>query len=125
MSGWAQMRERLRSGGLFLFDSCVAAIETIPALQHDPDNAEDLLKGPTDHAADAIRYLCMARPWAGSTEAEYQRQADIRNRMPPEPKEFTLIAGADGIVRSNYTIWHAVNCSMRRKGVKPSGYRAP
>ncbi len=65
--------------------------------------------------ADALRYLCMSRPWAGSTEAEHQRQADIRNRIPPEPKEFIMVAGADGIVLSNYCIWHAVNCSMRRK----------
>ena len=66
LSGWSQMRERLRSGGLYFFDTCIAAIETIPQLQHDPDNQEDLLKSPTDHAADAIRYLCMSRPWTGA-----------------------------------------------------------
>jgi hypothetical protein len=54
------MWERLRSGGLFLFDTCIAAIESVPTLQHDPDNPEDPLKCPTDHCADALRYLCKA-----------------------------------------------------------------
>ena len=74
LSGWSQMRERLRSGGLYFFDTCIAAIETIPQLQHDPDNQEDLLKSPTDHAADAIRYLCMSRPWTGASSGEAGRQ---------------------------------------------------
>jgi hypothetical protein len=116
MSGWSQMRERLRSGGLYLFDTCVAAIETVPTLTHDPDNPEDLLKCPTDHAADALRYLCMARPWAGSTEAEHQRQQDdIRNSIPPEPKDFILEAQPDGSLRANYCMWHVVNRRMREK----------
>ena len=67
-----------------------------------------------DHAADALRYLCMARPWAGSTEAEYQQQqTDIRNRVPPEP--VILVAQPDGTLKANYCMWHVVNRRMREK----------
>jgi hypothetical protein len=122
ISGWSQMRERLRSGGLLLFDTCVSAIETIPTLQHDPDNPEDLLKCPTDHCADALRYLCMARPWAGNTEEEvHQREQDIRRSMPPEPKEFILVAQPDGSLKANYTMWHFINRKQRER--KARGYR--
>lgn len=70
--GWDAMRSRLRGvpygeGGhhvpqLFFFDTCVDAIRTLPALQHDPDKPEDCM-GAEDHPADAIRYGVMARPW--------------------------------------------------------------
>jgi hypothetical protein len=32
-------------------------------LQHDPMRNEDLATDSDDHAADALRYGCMARPW--------------------------------------------------------------
>jgi hypothetical protein len=82
-----------------------------------PSNSpEDLLKCPTDHAADALRYLCMARPWAGNTEAEHRRQQeDIRNRIPPEPKDFIFTAMPDGSLRANYCMWHVINRRMREK----------
>jgi hypothetical protein len=35
----------------------------MPVLQHDPMKAEDLDTDSEDHAADMIRYACMARPW--------------------------------------------------------------
>lgn len=67
LGGWNQLRERLRgidgTPMIFLFKSCVHAIRTIPGLQHDPKNAEDIDTESEDHAADAIRYLCMSRPW--------------------------------------------------------------
>ncbi len=96
LSGWSQMRERLRSGGLYFFNTCLAAIETIPQLQHDPDNPEDLLKSPTDHAADAIRYLCMSRPWTGVS----QEQAELQV-VPPEVRKHEFLHGPQPVAVSN------------------------
>ena len=55
---------------LYFFSTCVAAIRTLPMLQHDPLKAEDLDTDSEDHAADAIRYGCMARPWLRSARSE-------------------------------------------------------
>jgi hypothetical protein len=66
MSGWDQMRARILGDGtrpmLFVFDTCRDFIRTVPVLQHDPDNVEDLDTKSEDHVADEARYACMARP---------------------------------------------------------------
>ena len=68
MGGWDQMRSRMRGRDgvpmLYVFETCTDFIRTIPALQHDPDKAEDLDTEAEDHAADEARYGCMSRPWA-------------------------------------------------------------
>lgn len=69
MGGWDMMRERLvgeEDGNpmIVFFDTCVDSIRTIPVLQHDADRPEDLDTEGEDHAADDVRYCCMARPWA-------------------------------------------------------------
>lgn len=67
-AGWEQLRRRLSAGTssadtLLLFhESCENAIRTLPYLQHDDKNAEDLDTDAEDHAADEIRYACMSRP---------------------------------------------------------------
>jgi hypothetical protein len=67
MGGWDQVRERLvgdsRGPQLFLFSTCTHTIRTLPALQHDPQRAEDVDTDGEDHAADTLRYGCMSRPW--------------------------------------------------------------
>lgn len=67
MGGWDQVRARLRGDGdapaLFMFSTCVNLIRTLPALQHDSDRPEDLDTEAEDHAADALRYGCMSRPY--------------------------------------------------------------
>jgi hypothetical protein len=67
MSGWDQMRARIVGRGgtpmLFMFNTCVASIRTIPVLQHDPVKPEDLDTESEDHAADDCRYACSSRPW--------------------------------------------------------------
>ncbi|HEY6169473.1 MAG TPA: hypothetical protein VI454_15635, partial [Verrucomicrobiae bacterium] len=49
---------------LFIHKRCARLIETLPALQHDPNRPEDVLKVDADEegvggddAADALRYL--------------------------------------------------------------------
>jgi hypothetical protein len=75
MSGWDQMRARMvgKLDGrgeprgkpmVYCFSTCVASIRTIPVLQHDATNPEDLdNSGAEDHAADEWRYACSSRPW--------------------------------------------------------------
>lgn len=74
MSGWDQVRGRLggedhhNSGQkcvpmLFFFDTCTNMLRTLPMMQHDPDRPEDIDTTAEDHAADALRYGCMARPY--------------------------------------------------------------
>ena len=67
--GWDSLRERLRGTDhsenlplLYLFDECVHIIRTLPALQHDMHRPEDVDTTGEDHAADALRYICMSRP---------------------------------------------------------------
>lgn len=67
-AGWEQMRKRFSAGDsqsttLLLFhESCEDTIRTIPYLQHDDKNPEDLDTDAEDHAADETRYACMSRP---------------------------------------------------------------
>jgi hypothetical protein len=75
-AGWQQVRSRCLGQDdrprLYVFDTCQHLIRTLPALQHDPKKPEDLDTTGEDHAADALRYGLMSRP--------YQRPG------PPEPK---------------------------------------
>jgi len=75
VNGWAEILTRfgepnvgLAEGGvkptLFIHKNCGRLIETLPALQHDPNRPEDVLKVDADEdgiggddAADALRYL--------------------------------------------------------------------
>lgn len=72
--GWDQVRERLRGNGdapmIYFFSTCQHLIRTLPALQHDLTKAEDVETEGEDHAADAVRYLCMMRPWLPAAEPE-------------------------------------------------------
>jgi hypothetical protein len=66
--GWEQIRKRLSAGvtssdTLLLFhESCENTIRTLPYLQHDDRNSEDLDTDAEDHAADELRYAVMSRP---------------------------------------------------------------
>lgn len=66
INGWDQMRQRFVGVDdepmIYTFNTCVDSIRTIPLLQHDGDNPEDLDSDMEDHAADDWRYACMSRP---------------------------------------------------------------
>ncbi len=108
IGGWDVMRARLvgQQGRpmLYFFHTCTNAIRTIPALQHDPDKAEDIAPNMEDHAADAIRYACMARPWIART-------------AEPEPDKSELKYEADehGVVRANMSVKDIVMKKMKAK----------
>lgn len=65
--GWQALRQRLRGEGtrpmLYFLDSCEDSIRTIPLLQHDETNVEDVDTEGEDHAGDETRYAAMSRPW--------------------------------------------------------------
>lgn len=84
VAGWQQLHLRLQGTEdcdgeplLYIFDTCRDLIRTLPALQHDKHNAEDVDSDMEDHAPDTLRYLCMTRviaapaPKKGSLRPEW------------------------------------------------------
>lgn len=67
IGGWDQLRARLEGEDghpmLIFLENCEHTIRTIPVLQHDANNAEDLDSDSEDHAGDETRYACMSRPY--------------------------------------------------------------
>jgi hypothetical protein len=65
--GWEAMRQRIegQSGEpmLYVAHECEDFWRTVPTLQHDDDDPEDLDTDGEDHIADEVRYACMSRPW--------------------------------------------------------------
>lgn len=66
-TGAEQVRIRLVGDGetpmLYFLDCCADSIRTIPVLQHDEGDPEDVDTEAEDHAYDETRYACMSRPW--------------------------------------------------------------
>jgi phage terminase large subunit len=75
VNGWAEVLQRLGDveGGitprLFIHRRCARLIEALPAMQHDPNRPEDVLKVDTDEdgnggddAADCLRYAVASKP---------------------------------------------------------------
>jgi hypothetical protein len=52
---------------LVVFSSYVDLIRTLPVMQHDKDNPEDMDTDGKDHGIDDTRYACLSRPWARPT----------------------------------------------------------
>ena len=65
LAGWMQCRYRLQFNDagrprFQVFNTCTEFIRTIPILQHDEHDVEDLDTDGEDHIADEWRYVCMA-----------------------------------------------------------------
>ena len=65
LAGWMQCRYRLQFNDagrprFQVFNTCTEFIRTIPILQHDEHDVEDLDTSGEDHIADEWRYVCMA-----------------------------------------------------------------
>lgn len=85
-AGWEQLHYRLNPLGeddtvgpplLYLHESCRHTIRTLPLMQHDDKNLEDLDTEAEDHAVDETRYACMSR--IGATDE------------PPPPEEWRTV----------------------------------
>jgi len=70
IQGWLQVHQRLRPlgkeqpPGLIVFNNCLGLIRTLPVVQIDPNNPEDVDTNCEDHPMDGLRYACMSRPMA-------------------------------------------------------------
>lgn len=84
MGGWDMMRMRMIGDDLgprlYCFKTCTDSIRTIPVLQHDTTNAEDLDTESEDHAADEWRYGCMSRPWVRGKGVDYDAIKEMQKR---------------------------------------------
>lgn len=73
MGGWDELRQRLVGENgqpmLVTFSTCRDLVRTLPALQHDPQRAEDVDTKAEDHAPDETRYAVMSRPWVPTIAA--------------------------------------------------------
>jgi hypothetical protein len=94
--GWEQVRQRLEGENgapmMYFADSCEDTIRTLPTLQHDEDDQEDLDTDGEDHAADEIRYACMSRPWKPKLIIPKQGL-----QLPLLPNQMTI----DSLVKKN------------------------
>ena len=92
LGGWDQVRARLKGDGtkpgIYIFDTCVDLIRTLPALQADPDRPEDCDSDGEDHAPDSARYACMSRPYTAPLPADMEPERDryARRWRPGRPK---------------------------------------
>ena len=73
MGGWDQIRNRLKGDQdgnpmLFFFENNRHLIRTLPVMQHDDYDPEDLDTEGEDHAVDELRYSCLSRPYGARIE---------------------------------------------------------
>lgn len=87
--GWEALRQRLVGENgvpmIYFADSCEDTIRTLPVLQHDEGDPEDLDTDSEDHAADEIRYAVMSRPWKPAP-----KPGKPRSIYPQHPSEMTF-----------------------------------
>ena len=79
---------------LYVAHECEDFWRTVPTLQHDDDNPEDLDTDGEDHIADELRYACMSRPWKPKLAEPAKALA-----MPMLPSQMTF----NDIVAKNKT----------------------
>ena len=69
---------------LYFCDCCEDSIRTIPVLQHDEDNPEDVDTESEDHAYDETRYAMTSRPW------QPRPTPPAGSGLPKLPNEMTI-----------------------------------
>ena len=67
---------------LKIFRNCRNLIRTLPMLPLDPNDPEDVDTKSEDHAYDALRYGCMARP-ISAIEYDFRKQLERNLRWQP------------------------------------------
>lgn len=87
-TGAEQLRQRLVGENgrplLYFLDCCADSIRTIPVLQHDDTDPEDVDTEAEDHAYDETRYAAMSRPWQPGMPPT------IGSNLPKLPSEMTV-----------------------------------
>lgn len=79
ISGWTQIRMRLKFNMIGFFSNCRYLIETLPSQVIDEKRPEDLDTDGDDHGMDALRYLCKLRTLAYDFVPETERKAGVFN----------------------------------------------
>ena len=69
---------------LYFLDCCEDTIRTLPTLQHDDKDPEDVDTEAEDHAYDETRYAVMSRPWVP------RPAVPAGNGLPKLPSEMTI-----------------------------------
>ena len=78
---------------LMVYDTCEAFIRTIPQLQTDKNNVEDIDTDMEDHCYDEAALLCMARP-IQVTRDQLQKELDKRKHEEARKKLDTAARAA-------------------------------
>ena len=89
LPGWMQCHYRLsfdETGRpmVYFFNTCRAAIRTLPLLQYAPLDPEDLNTAQEDHFADSFRYFCMSRPITPTVQKAPQPLGDDPLDLRPQ-----------------------------------------
>lgn len=96
LPGWMQVHYRLAFDDngipmMYVFKNCKGLIRTLPLLMYDEHKPEDIDTDGEDHIADAIRYLCMARPIKPRSRADADAYKDTPMSMYLDiPKEMIV-----------------------------------
>ncbi|MCG8435489.1 MAG: phage terminase large subunit [Gammaproteobacteria bacterium] len=96
-TGWAEVYARLNNGGdepmLYIFDTCKHVIKTIPVLERDEKDLEDVKKQGEDHPGDALRYGCMSRPMKSVKEEPQDPYEAFKKplMLPPVPEKMKTV----------------------------------
>lgn len=95
--GWDQLRGRLVGTDgtpmLYFLECCDATIRTLPVVQHDEHDLEDVDTDNEDHAVDETRYAVMSRPWVPKSQPDVGFSADGnygRIIYPKHPSETSI-----------------------------------
>lgn len=99
LPGWMQVHYRLAfdENGIpmmYVFKNCKGLIRTIPLLMYDEHKPEDIDTDGEDHIADAIRYLCMARPIKPRSRADADAYKDTPMSMYLDIPKDMIVAKA-------------------------------
>lgn len=91
IGGWDQVRKRFKGEEghpmLFIMDCCHHLLRTLPMIPTDPVNLDDIDTDSEDHAADTLRYGCMARPYVPPPPVTSE---NIENRWARPLTSFTM-----------------------------------
>jgi hypothetical protein len=90
MSGWNMVRERLVGDDewearpmLVFMTNCEHTLRTLPVMQHDKHNVEDMDSTGEDHPVDTVRYACNSRPFSRKGPNGYNPLAPENLRREP------------------------------------------
>lgn len=83
--------------GLMIFSTCTNLIRTLPAVQFDPKNSEDVANEPHEltHAPDALRYFCAS--WTSPAEQQKEEKKTIFDYFTDDDQQGDPLGWGDEI----------------------------